>query len=122
MHIAIALILLWCQEGEADRLVRELDHDDLDRREKASEALRKLELENLEIDRKLEKLAKASTGETAKRSEQIRRFRAATRLLPDPARIFERLASADPQYPQCNRAHARPARRIRGADRPRPAR
>jgi HEAT repeat protein len=95
MHIATVALFLFVQAGEAERLIKELDHEEIERRERATEALRRLSPESFEIDRMLEALAREGTGEGAKRADQVRRHRIAARLLIDPDRVIQRLASPD---------------------------
>ena len=95
MNIAVALLLLLAQEPDLDNLLKDLDHEEIARRDRATEALRRLKPESVEIDKKLEALVKDGGGEVAKRADLVRRYRILARLLTDPDRILERLASPD---------------------------
>ncbi|HEU4339786.1 MAG TPA: HEAT repeat domain-containing protein [Planctomycetota bacterium] len=95
MKLLAALLFVFIQDGELDRLLKDLDHDEIERRDRASEALRKLSPESLEIDRRLEAIARDMTAEAGRRADQVRKHRIAARLLTDPERVMERLASPD---------------------------
>jgi HEAT repeat protein len=95
MNFVAVLLVLLAQDPEFDRLLKDLDHEEIERREGATEGLRRLKPESLEIDRQLEAFVRETKGEAAKRAEQVRRIRIAARLLPDPDRVIERLASTD---------------------------
>ena len=95
MNIAAALLLLLAQEPDLDTLLKDLDHEEIARRDRATETLRRLKPDNVEIDKKLQALAKDGAGEVAKRADQIRQYRILARLLTEPDRVIERLASPD---------------------------
>ncbi|HZN62340.1 MAG TPA: HEAT repeat domain-containing protein [Planctomycetota bacterium] len=95
MTIAFAALLALIQEGDVDRLLKQLNHDEIEQRERAAEALRVLSPASLDIDRRLETLAREAGGELAARAERIRRLRIAGRISADPVRLVERLAAAD---------------------------
>lgn len=95
MRILAALLMVLTQDGELDRLLKDLDHEEIERRDRATDALRKLSPESLEVDRRLEAIARDTTSEAGKRADQVRKYRVAARLLTDPERVMERLASPD---------------------------
>ena len=95
MKILAALLFVMMQDGELDRLLKDLDHEEIERRDRATDALRKLSPESLEVDRKLEAIGRDNTSEAGKRADQVRKYRVAARLLTDPERVMERLASPD---------------------------
>lgn len=95
MNFTVAILFLLIQDGEVERLIRELDHEDIERRDRASETLRRLTPESVDIDRRLDTVARAGTSELSKRADRVRQWRIAGRFTPDPVRLVERLTSAD---------------------------
>jgi HEAT repeat protein len=93
MNLVAIALMLFVQESDLARLLRELDHDEIQRRDRAVAELRRLTPEDPAVDRALDELVEKGTPELAKLARQVQRFRLAARIVPDPDLLMDRLAS-----------------------------